>query len=253
MQISVIGIGAGDPEHLTVQALSALRRTDVVFVPDKGEAARDLVELRRQLCARFIGRQRYRVVEIPDPPRRRRDASYEGSVSRWHDARATTWARAIEEALPGEERGAFLAWGDPTIYDSTLRILDTIKARELPELEVDVVPGISAFQALTARHRIPLNRIAGAVLITTGRRLARGWPAGADDVVVMLDADCTFRRVCDDRTEIYWGAYLGTADEILIAGTVGTHGAQIEAVRSHAREARGWIFDTYLLRREPRQ
>ncbi len=76
---------------------------------------------------------------------------------------------------------------------------------------MSVIPGVSSVHALTARHGIPLNRVAGAVLITTGRRLAdHGFPAGVDDVVVMLDAGCAFKRVIDEPLEIYWGAYLGT-------------------------------------------
>jgi len=250
MHVSVVGIGAGDPEHLTLQAIAALRRTDVVFVTDKGGAASALTALRMQILEHVLGKDRYRVVEIPDPRRDAGDPSYTGSVARWHRARATLWEQAIQDALSGGDRGAFLSWGDPTIYDSTIRILDAIKASGLPELEVEVIPGISAIQVLCARHRVPLNRVAGAVLVTTGRQLAAGWPTGVDDVVVMLDAECTFLRVCDPSTEIYWGAYLGTPDEILISGTVAARGAEIQARRAEARTARGWIFDTYLLRRD---
>ena len=58
--------------------------------------------------------------------------------------------------------------------------------------------------------------------ITTGRRLARdGWPEGVDDLVVMLDADCSFDAIDPDGIEIYWGAYLGTPDELLVAGPLG--------------------------------
>lgn len=249
MRVSVVGIGAGDPEYLTLQAIAALRRTDVVFVPDKGGAAGALSGLRVQVLERVIGNDRYRVIEIPDPPRTSDDPSYEGSVDRWHHARAILWERAIREALSDGAHGAFLSWGDPTLYDSTIRILEGIRARSIPELELEVIPGISAVQALCARHRIPLNRVAGSLLITTGRQLARGWPDGVEDVVVMLDAHCTFLRVCDPSTEIYWGAYLGTPDEILISGTVEACGTEIQTRRAEARNARGWIFDTYLLRR----
>src|SRR6185436_3139735 len=82
----------------------------------------------------------------------------------------------------------------------------------------EVVPGISAVQVLTARHRITLNTVAQPVEITTGRRLAEGWPAGVDTVVVMLDGEETYRRFTAEDIDIYWGAYLGTPHEILIAG-----------------------------------
>ena len=67
--IHVIGIGAGDPDYLTVQAIAALNDTQVFFAMDKGEANSDLVALRRDICARFIREPGYRFVELADPQR----------------------------------------------------------------------------------------------------------------------------------------------------------------------------------------
>jgi precorrin-6A synthase len=145
--------------------------------------------------------------------------------------------------LPDGGVGGFLAWGDPSLYDSTLRILDIVAQRI--DLTYDVVPGITAIQALTARHRIPLNDIGEPVLITTGRRLREDGLAGAS--VVMLDGDCAFLG-CPPSTHIWWGAYLGTGDELLVAGTVGDDGERIASIRAEARARHGWIMDTYLLR-----
>ena len=138
---------------------------------------------------------------------------------------------AIERELEPEGVGAFLAWGDPSLYDSTLRILEMVAQRV--EISYDVIPGITAIQALTARHRIPLNDIGEPVLITTGRRLAADGLAGS--VVVMLDGDCAFRS-CPPQTRIWWGAYLGTPDELLVSGTVGEVG---ETDRRTARRGTG--------------
>jgi precorrin-6A synthase len=141
-------------------------------------------------------------------------------------------------------------WGDPSLYDSTIDVIERVLAAGRIELDYEVIPGISAVHALTARHRIPLNRVGGAVQITTGRRLADGgWPRDADDVVVMLDADCSFRRLDPAGVEIYWGAYLGTPDELLLAGPLAEAGPEIQRARARARARKGWIMDTYLLRR----
>jgi precorrin-6A synthase len=241
-RIHVIGIGAGDPDHVTAQAVRALNDTQVFFAMDKGEAKRDLVALRRQICERFIREPGYRFVELADPPRAK-DAEYRQAVSDWHSARAAVWADAIERELAPDGVGAFLAWGDPSLYDSTLRILDAVAARV--EISYDVIAGITAIQALTARHRIPLNDISEPVLITTGRRLAADGLAGT--AVVMLDGDCAF-RTCPPQTRIWWGAYLGTPNELLMSGTVGEVGERIVAMRAQARARHGWIMDTYLLR-----
>ena len=240
--IHVIGIGVGDPDFVTAQAIRALNDTQVFFAMDKREATSDLVELRREVCRRFISQPGYRFVELPDPVRAA-DGEYTAGVADWHAARARLWANAIETELADDGVGAFLAWGDPSLYDSTLRILDEV-ARHV-ELRYDVIPGITAVQALTARHRIPLNDIGEPVLITTGRQLRATGLTGS--AVVMLDGDCAFLD-CPPQTRIWWGAYLGTPNELLVSGTVGEVGERIRAIRADARAAHGWIMDTYLLR-----
>jgi precorrin-6A synthase len=240
--IHVIGIGVGDPDYMTVQAIQALNDTQVFFATDKGETKSDLVALRREICARFIREPGYRFVELPDP-RRSTHADYPEAVSAWHAARARVWAAAISTELGSDGVGAFLAWGDPSLYDSTLRILDAVAADA--DFTLDVIPGITAIQALTARHRIPLNEVGEPVLITTGRQLGKHGMSGS--AVVMLDAECSF-QVCPADTRIWWGAYLGTEDELLVAGTVGEVGPRIVALRAEERARHGWIMDTYLLR-----
>ena len=240
--IHVIGIGVGDPDFITMQAIRALNDTDVFFAMDKGEAKSDLVELRRDICSRFITERNYRFVELPDPPRAA-DGDYTRAVSDWHAVRAHLWAAALKTELSEGGVGAFLAWGDPSLYDSTLRILEEV-ARHV-ELRYDVIPGITAIQVLTARHRIPLNEVGEPVLITTGRQLRSSGLTGS--AVVMLDGDCAFLD-CPPQTRIWWGAYLGTPDELLVAGTVGEVGEHIATVRADARARHGWIMDTYLLR-----
>src|ERR1700756_5654861 len=233
---------------MTVQAIAALNDTQVFFAMDKGEAKGDLVALRRQICTRFIREPGYRFVELPDPKRAPdvQDGVYREAVSEWHAARTRIWATAISTELASDGVGAFLAWGDPSLYDSTLRILDTVAAEV--DFTLDVVPGITAVQALTARHRIPLNEVGEPVLITTGRQLRdRGMTGPARSVIVMLDAECSF-QACPPDTRIWWGAYLGTGDELLVAGTIGEVGARIAALRAEARGRHGWIMDTYLLR-----
>lgn len=245
-QIRVIGIGTGDPEHLTLQAVRALSDVDAVFVLDKRAETADLVEIRKRICAAHI-RHPYRVVTVDDPPRERHPADYGATVEAWHAARAERLETAFAAELEAGQVGAILVWGDPALYDSTLRILDRIASRGRLALSYAVIPGLSSVQVLAARHGVPLNAIGGPVLITTGRRLAAGWPEDAESVVVMLDGDPRFAHLDPDLT-IYWGAYLGSPDEILVAGRLGTVGDEIRTVRAEARARHGWIMDIYLLR-----
>ena len=245
-RLSIIGIGAGNPDHITVQAIKALSSVDVIFLIGKGNDKEDLAQLRKDICARYIAKP-YRIVEAQDPERDRTPANYQTAVTDWHAQRAAIYERMIREELADDQHGAFLVWGDPSLYDSTLRIVDQVAAMKTVRFELDVIPGITSVQALAARHKIALNRIGGPVHITTGRLLANGMPA--DDVVVMLDGDCAFKTVKDSGVDIYWGAYVGTADEILVSGKLQERGPEIEKIRSDARARHGWIMDTYLLRK----
>jgi precorrin-6A synthase len=251
-RLLVIGIGAGDPDHLTVQAIKALNQVDVFFVVDKGADTHDLTRLREEICERFIERPGYRMVHVPDPPRDRTAAAYRAAVEDWRRRRAELWGRMLGEELGDGDCGGFLVWGDPSLYDSTLDVLERILAEGRLELDVEVIPGISSVQALAAGHRIALNRVGGPVHITTGRRLADGFPDHSDDVVVMLDAACTFESLTDLDLDIYWGAYVGTDDELLVSGRLADVAAEIKAAREAARARKGWIMDTYLLRRPRR-
>jgi precorrin-6A synthase len=240
--VYVIGIGAGDPEHLTLQAVAAMNRVDVFFTIDKGVP--DLAGLREELLARHVTRP-YRVVEAPDPERDRAADAYEAAVVDWQDRREAQYARMIDE-LPDGASGAFLVWGDPSLYDGTLRILSHIDA----PFDLVSIPGISSVQALAAAHRLILNRVGRPFTVTTGRRLeAGGFPADADDVVVMLDSRCAFAALPDTDLDIYWGAYVGSADEVLVRGDLHAVKEEIRRVRARERERKGWIMDTYLLRR----
>jgi precorrin-6A synthase len=167
----------------------------------------------------------------------------------WHEQRADIYERLIGKELGENECGAFLVWGDPSLYDSTLRIIEQIIARGTVAFAYEVIPGISAIQALAARHRIALNRIGRSIHITTGRKLSEGLPNNSDDVIVMLDADCSFKTIDDSGVDIYWGAYIGTEDEILVQGNLRERAHDIERARAEAKARKGWVMDTYLLRR----
>jgi precorrin-6A synthase len=248
-RISVIGIGSGDPEQVTVQAINVLNTVDVIFMVDKGEGKRELTDLRREICARYISGDDYRIVTAADPERDRRAAAYRAAVADWRGQRADIYERLIMDELGDQGHGAFLAWGDPAIYDSTVHVLDQVLERGSVAFDLQVIPGISSIQALAARHRVSLTRTGRPVHLTTGRLLAKGFPENADDVVVMLDGGSAFTELDLDGVEIYWGAYVGSDDEILISGPAEEVGPLIVAAREAARRQHGWIMDSYLLRR----
>ncbi|MHC8339885.1 precorrin-6A synthase (deacetylating) [Pseudomonas sp. HLT2-19-2] len=248
-KLLVIGIGAGNPDYITMQAVKALNLVDVFFLMDKGQSKDKLIDLRREICERYITDRDYRFVEAHSPERERGDVDYKASVEDLNLAKQQTFERLINEEMTDDQCAGFLVWGDPALYDSTIRILQAILASGRCVFEFEVIPGITSVQALAAQHKVPLNRIGRSIEITTGRRLAAGQVSDADSLVVMLDAEDSYHQVVDQETEIYWGAYLGTPDEILISGKLKEVADEIERVRKAARLANGWIMDTYLLRK----
>lgn len=243
--IYVIGIGAGDPAHLTLQAIAAMNRVEVWFTFDKGPATADLAALRRELLARHVTRE-HRVVAAPDPARDRDPATYETAVTDWLAVRAARYTDLITAELATGGCGGILVWGDPALYDSTLRILEQTGL----DLSVVSIPGITSIQALAAAHRLVLNRIGCPFTVTTGRRLAAdGFPPGVDDAVVLLDGRHAYAGLPDTDLDIFWGAYLGTPDEVLVHGDLQERKDEIRRIWTERRAAKGWIMDTYLLRR----
>jgi precorrin-6A synthase len=244
--LSLIGIGCGNPEQLTLAAIRAINAADLILIPRKGSEKSELADLRRTICADVLTNDKTRVVEFDLPVRDADAEDYRKGVDEWHDAVAATWSREIKNHLGHEGRVALLIWGDPSLFDSSLRI-----ARRLDPLpEIEAIPGVSSIQALCAAHALPVNEIGEAFLVTTGRRLREdGWPAGVNTVVVMLDGGAAFQSLEPEGLNIWWGAYLGMPKQILMSGALAEAGPRIAAARSAAREKYGWIMDSYILKR----
>ncbi|WP_026758887.1 precorrin-6A synthase (deacetylating) [Sediminimonas qiaohouensis] len=238
----LIGIGTGSESHVTLEGRQALREAATILLPLKGEDKDDLAKLRQRIIASSGTNAQVLTFEYPV-----RDLAlpYLARVNAWHDEIARRWQLALDAAgVHGPT--ALLVWGDPALYDSTIRIAQRLS----PAPRLRVIPGITAVQALTAAHAIPLNTVNGPVTITTGRRLRdEGWPEGAETLVVLLDGETSFTHLDLADLYIWWGAYLGSPEQILIEGPAAEVSQQIIESRAAARTQHGWIMDSYLLRR----
>src|ERR1700761_4107275 len=239
LTLSLIGIGCGDPEQLTLAAVGAINAADLILIPRKGEEKTDLAELRREICARVLTNRGTKLVEFDLPVRDAEREDYRGGVDDWHDAVAAAWSREIKGHLGASGRVAFLIWGDPSLFDSSLRIAGRLD----PRPAIEVIPGVTAIQALCAAHAIPLNDIGAPFLVTTGRQLReKGWPAGVTTVAVMLDGGTAFQSLDPEGLHIWWGAYLGMPHQIIFAGPLAETAVKIAAARADARQNHGWIM-----------
>lgn len=240
-ELWLIGIGMGSPNHLTREGEAAIRAADTILVPHKGSDKADLAELRYTLCADVLDGDTSKLTTF-QMPKRDETGDYREGVDAWHDVIALAWQAAAYK--PGKT--VLLVWGDPSLYDSTLRIA----SRLTPQPPTKVIPGITALQALTAAHAIPLNTVGGPVTITTGRNLRdHGWPDGVETLAIMLDGDCAFQHLDPTGITIWWGGFLGLPNQVLRHGPLAEVSEDIIQTRAAARAKQGWIMDTYLLRR----
>jgi len=250
-RINIIGIGLGSPGHLTGHAIAAMREVDVFIVADKGEVKEELVAVRRTICDAFLPPGSFRFVTIPDPTRgsdaKRGTVEYRARVQAWREERVNRYINIIKD-LPIDSVVGFLAWGDPAFYDSIIGVVQEI-GRIIP-IDVKVIPGISAIQALAAENVMALNQVASPIHITTGRRLVREWSSQLGTVVVMLDKKlaCAGLRDVAPDIEIIWGAYIGLPYQVLRKGRLADIIDELIALRAQLRQEHGWIMDTYILR-----
>lgn len=138
-----IGIGPGDPELLTLKAAVVLSRCRHVFVP-KAKIGADSVAL--EIARRHIGKTA-EVHELLFPMLTDRE-----ELSRhWADA-----AVQIAPVLQAGEDACFLTLGDPLLYSTYIYLLREVK-RQLPEVNVVTVPGITSFCAVAALTQFPIG------------------------------------------------------------------------------------------------
>lgn len=240
----LVGIGTGNPEHLTLQAIRTLNSVDVILIPRKGAGKADLAEIRRAICAEVVTNPATRMVEFDLPVRDETTTDYVQRVEDWHDQIAAVWANALAKIGGPKERVALLVWGDPSLYDSTLRIA----ARLAPRPEITVIPGITSLQGLTAAHAIPLNDLAVPFTVTTGRQLRdHGWPKSSTRIAVMLDGECSFAQIVPEGVTIWWTAYAGMPQQTSLSGPLDETACLIVETRKMLRAKHGWIMDIYIL------
>jgi precorrin-6A synthase len=247
----LIGIGPGDPKYLTREAIAAMNRADVFFLFEKkGRGKDELIRTRRAMLKRFVKGRSYRVVTAPTPERERRAhrAGYAKAVEDWRGRKGAATAALIAGELKDGETGALLVWGDPALYDGSIEMLDDIRRGGKLTFDLEVIPGITAMQALAAKHKVALNRAGESVLITTGRNLRAMKKPPAPNIVVMLDQESALKNFPDRNAALYWGAYLGMKDEALLKGRLGDALGDYARTREARAKKKGWIMDTYLLR-----
>jgi len=249
VKIYLIGIGLGNPKHITAEAIDALRLCDLIIIGEKKETKSELANLKKEITLAQIDSEKTKISSFSFPERQVNEPFYKDAVLDWHSDIANLWADIILKFLnknfKNETTIGIPVWGDPSLYDSTLRIGEKVK-KKIENSSLQMISGISSPHVLTSSFGIPFNEIAEPVMITTGRKLREdGWPKEVGTIYVMLDGDCSFASLDEPNLYIWWGAYLGLDREILLEGKLEEIKNNIIELRQKLRNKFGWIMDIY--------
>lgn len=152
-----VGIGPGDPELITLKASRVLCRVPVIFVPLKDRRSKSYAG---SIIDDLVKESGGEVIELILPMLRDRKQLQE----HWLKAADTIW-----RYLKRGEDGAFVNVGDPLLYGTFIHILETLQKNH-PEIEVEVIPGISSINAAAARTMVPLASDDDNIAIISGNR-----------------------------------------------------------------------------------
>ena len=150
-----VGVGPGDPELVTVKARRILSQVAVIFVPKKTEQSESIAE---SIIGNLSPRIETKIVGMVLPMLR----DEEQLQGYWNQAANTIW-----RYLKNGEDCAFVNVGDPLFYGTFVHILETVKNSH-PEVEVEVIPGISSINAAAARAVVPLASSDERIAIISG-------------------------------------------------------------------------------------
>ncbi|WP_347348770.1 precorrin-2 C(20)-methyltransferase [Nigerium sp.] len=159
-----VGVGPGDPEHVTLKAVRALEASDVVLVPAT-EASGDDAGRAETIVVTAAPAASEKIRRVPFTM-----ADRSGVTARRAKAWETSAAAAIEAFEAGAQTVSFATVGDPSVYSTFSYLAGTVLGR-FPDVEIEVVPGITAMQALAAASRTPLvegTEVLALVPVTSG-------------------------------------------------------------------------------------
>jgi precorrin-6A synthase len=240
-KVYIVGIGPGDPKYLTLEAYEIIKKAKIFIIPLKKGPKEELTKIREKViefCKQ--GDTNYRIIKV-EFPERKKGGIYKLEVESWRKEKVSILAEVLKDV----DEACFLVLGDPSLYDGHIEIFKEV-SKNLP-MEIEVIPGISTINLLSAKHKISLTKVAETLLITTPRPL-RKQKEISRNTLVFLDNYETFKLFKDDsELMIYWGAYIGTEKEVLFNGKLSQCWQELVELRRKLKEKHGYIMETYLL------
>src|SRR3984885_2999323 len=102
-KILIIGIGAGNPDYVTMQAVNALTQASAAFIMDKGPSKTKLIERRKEICRRYIRGNDHRFVDATSPGWTRNTEDYLSTVDDLNRDKQALFEKLIAEEMADGE------------------------------------------------------------------------------------------------------------------------------------------------------
>ena len=185
MTLYGIGLGPGEADLVTVRGKEVLESVDIVYSPGR---------LSRTVALNHVDESKIGDLDFP--------------MTRDEEKLREAWKAAAEEIAPQARDGdaAFVTLGDPNVYSTFGHLRRTLDAFH-PDVDVEIVPGVSAMTAFATALDVEIEAGAGLSL----REAANGdAPTGPDRMILfkVTDAPATHEKLVEAGYNVTFGRRL---------------------------------------------
>ncbi|ARS88724.1 cobalt-factor II C(20)-methyltransferase [Natrarchaeobaculum aegyptiacum] len=185
MTLYGVGLGPGEADLVTVRGKRVLEEADVVYSPGR---------LSRSVALEHVPESKIGDLDFP--------------MTRDEEKLRTAWKEAAAEVAPRAREGdvAFVTLGDPNVYSTFGHLRRTLRAFH-PDVDLEIVPGVSAMTAFATALDVEVEAGAGLAL----REAADGAsPTGPDRMILfkVTDAPATHEGLVEAGYEVRFGRRL---------------------------------------------
>ncbi len=139
-----IGVGPGDPELITIKAVKALKTVDVICVPISHE--------HKPSMALAMVKQ---IIDERQKPAEILELVFPMTKDELNNRKLWVENAAIVAAKAKKGNVAFITLGDPMLYSTFLNLYECVK-ETYPEIELEIIPGVTSVTAAAASSKLPL-------------------------------------------------------------------------------------------------
>ncbi|HMR68235.1 MAG TPA: precorrin-2 C(20)-methyltransferase [Anaerolineae bacterium] len=155
--LTAVGVGPGDPELITLKGLRAIEQASLIFVPRSQDGEQSLA---LRIAEPWLNPERQRVIELPLPMTRQSDRL----TAAWQAAARQIAASFAALPTDASSRGVYLLLGDPLLYGTFTYIWAALTECQ-PEIQIEILPGVTSFAAAAAQAQFVLGTTADRVAV----------------------------------------------------------------------------------------